>query len=155
MAVLTNLAEVQAQLKEFGTQASNQISKSTGSRVGARIRTELRRMAPRGDSGELRRSIRTKTRRGRNGLYYTQVRLTSNQFYYTLIYGERGGYRKKNGTRVRAHKVKKYPNWFEELIRSRGQYFSDMAVDIAQREMLKQAAKTYSKTARSVRRRVR
>ena len=155
MGVSTNLDEVKKQLAQFGEKASEQISKRATSRVGARVRTELRRLTPK-ETGKLRRSIRTRTSRDRKTkLYSTKVGLLENYYYKVLITGERKAYRRKNGVHVRAHQIKHHSNWFDDIVNSRGTYFTDLMAEIAKEEMIKEASKVYQRTARAAKRRVR
>ena len=64
--------------------------------AGARLRTYMRRAAPKGDKGLLRKSITMKYR----GNAKVQVGLNSNWYYKVLDQG-RAAYTRKDGTKVR------------------------------------------------------
>jgi hypothetical protein len=64
--------------------------------AGARLRTYMRRAAPKGDKGLLRKSITMKYR----GNAKVQVGLNSNWYYKVLDQG-RSAYTRKDGTKVR------------------------------------------------------
>jgi hypothetical protein len=94
---LEGLEDLLRVMKELPEVVNRKVVKAGVRRSGARLRTYMRRAAPKGDKGLLRKAITMKYQ----GDNKVKVGLNSRQYYKVLDVG-RKAYTRKDGTKVRA-----------------------------------------------------
>jgi hypothetical protein len=94
---LEGLEELQKILKQAPEVVERRVVKAGVRFAGSRLRTFMRRAAPKGEKGLLRKSITMKY----IGQAKVKVGLNNRQYYKTLDYG-RKAYKRKSGVEVKA-----------------------------------------------------
>lgn len=95
---LEGLEELLALMKQAPEVVERKVVKSGVRLAGSRLRTFMRRAAPQGDKGLLRKSITMKY----VGQTKVKVGLNTRQYYKTLDVGRKAYKRKKSGVEVKA-----------------------------------------------------
>jgi hypothetical protein len=156
MAVLAamNLKQVQNAINQFAEKDIIRMSRSAVGRGATRFKTRVKQTVPK-ESGELKKSIRTKRANGRDKFDPIRIVYSKIGYYNTLLYGYREGYtyRRKNSyidITVNGHKVANPKgNWWDIASKRYAKEYKQNITEFLRENIRRDAAKAYSKTATS------
>ena len=148
MAVLAamNLKQVQNAINQFAEKDIIKMSRSAVGRGATRFKTRVKQTVPK-ESGELKKSIRTKRANGRDK--FDPIRIVYSQigYYNTLLYGYREDYTYKSVS-VDGHKVANPSgNWWNIASKRYAREYKRNITEFLKENIRKDAAKAYSKTS--------
>ena len=150
MAVLAamNLKQVQNAINQFAEKDIIRMSRSAVGRGATRFKTRVKQSVPK-ESGELRKSIRTKRANGRDKFDPIRIVYSKIGYYNTLLYGFRDGYTYGNVS-VNGHKVANPKgNWWDIASKRYAKEYKQNITEFLRENIRRDAAKAYSKTATS------
>lgn len=147
---LKGAADLLAALKELPQVAEKKVMNTGLSKGAARMRLYMRRRAPKGDTGELKKSIMVKRIRARfkGATNKYIVGLLTRQYYKVLDVG-RKGFRKKSGvTYAGTEKFNSVGTGIEESWNLHKEEVAQLIIDEAMKELAREAGKLYVKSLR-------
>ena len=150
MAVLAamNLKQVQNAINQFAEKDVIRMSRSAVGRGATRFKTRVKQTVPK-ESGELKKSIRTKRANGRDKFDPIRIVYSKIGYYNTLLYGFREGYTYGNVS-VNGHKVANPKgNWWDIASKRYAKEYKQNITEFLRENIRRDAAKAYSKTATS------
>lgn len=136
-----NLEQVKKVMTEFSVKEQQRMNGRALGRTAARLRTRVRQNVP-VKSGELKKSIKTKSRLNKKTGEQASVVYSKIGYYATLLYGQRV---EKDGSVTKISNPA--GNWFEKVIQQYGDESIANVTKILKDEIRKTASKLYTKTA--------
>lgn len=140
------------ELASFLKQAPKEVALKAGkggvAKSAPRLRTLLRRAAPRGKTGKLRSIIQSKL--GKKGaIAWVGIKTSAAGIYYTTEYG-RKPHMRKGKPRAGSPQMAKY--WFHKAVAASQGYIVQLTVDATRASFMKEAGRLIAKTAAPIRR---
>jgi hypothetical protein len=138
--------ELASFLKQAPAQVALKAGKGGVAKSAPRLRTLLRRAAPK-KSGKLRSIIRSKI--GRKGaIAWVGLKTSAAGIYYTTEYG-RKPHRRKGKPRAGSPQMAKH--WFSKAYAAHRGYIAQLTVDATRSALMKEAGRLIAKTQAPVR----
>lgn len=142
---LTGVEELQRWLKEFPPKVETKVMNRGLRKAAARLRTLMRRRAPRGLKDELRNAITIiKLKRGNRGYRVGLNKL----FYYGVLDKGRKAYKTKKGQRAGTPVFDTKGTGIGETWRSHREAMAQMVIDEAKIALAQEAGRLYGRTLR-------
>jgi hypothetical protein len=140
------------ELASFLKQAPKEVAVKAGkggvAKSAPRLRTLIRRAAPRGKTGKLRSIILSKL--GKGAIAWVGIKTRAAGIYYTTEYG-RKPHMRKGKPRKGSPQMAKY--WFHKAVDAHKGYIAQLTVDATRASFMKEAGRLIAKTAAPIRRR--
>ena len=146
-AELKGAKELTAFLKAAPIEVASKAGRQGLSKSSARLRTLIRRAAPR-KTGELRKSIQSKV--GRKAPI-AWVRLATRFYYKTLEFG-RKPHKRKGKTRAGSPQMSRFA-FFKKAVSAHQGEIMQMTIDSTRTALFKEAGRLIAKTGAPIRRR--
>ena len=139
--------ELAAFLKAAPKEVALKAGKGGVAKSAPRLRTLIRRAAPKGKTGVLRSIIKSKI--GRKGaIAWVGIKTRAAGIYYTTEYG-RKPHRRKGKPRAGSPQMARY--WFTKAVAANRGYIAQLTVDATRSALLREAGRLIARTQAPIR----